>query len=191
MASSDIIIPSRRLIRIGDTESNRPNSESVNQKLGGGLNFILERLFIDEDFTIGGFFNPNSFDDGSSGIRYIEKDAEVSLYTLALRSSGTSGINAFNVAVYDNTGAFINNIFGSGANALQISGNSGTNVVVGRKDIDQITPSNILINTAGHTVQVGALNLSTIPAGSILVPFVVSNGNAAFNLHFKLRLKEI
>tara|TARA_R110000868_G_C10972634_1_gene770650 strand:+ start:30871 stop:31446 length:576 start_codon:yes stop_codon:yes gene_type:complete len=191
MASTDIITPSRRLIRIGDVESNRPNSESVNQKIGGGLNFILERLFIDEDFTIGGYFNNNAFDDGSAGIRYVEKDAKVALYHLALRSSGASGINSFNVAVYDSTGAFINNLFGSGANALQISGSNGTNVVVGRKDLDQVSPSNILINNGGHTVQVGALNLTTIPAGSMLVPFVVSNGSNAINLHFKLRLKEL
>ena len=190
MASTDLVIPSRRLIYIGDVESNRPNSESINQKLAGGLNFVLERLFYDEDITYNGFFNPNAFDNGVGGIRYIEKDADVAHYTLALRRAGSGGTSSFNVAVYDDQGAFINNLFGSGANALSISGNNGTNVLIGKKDVDTVSPSNILINNSGHTVYTGNLNLTTLAAGSILVPYIVSNATNAHNLHFRLRLKE-
>jgi len=190
MASTDIVVPSRRLIYIGDVESNRPNSESVNQKIAGGLNFVLERLFFDEDFTYQGFFNPNVFDDGMAGIRYIERDCDIAMYSLGLRRAGSGGTSSFNVAVYNDQGVFVNNIFGSGSNALSISGANGTNIVIGKKDVDTPSPSNILINTAGHTVYTGNVNLTTIPAGSILVPYIVSNATNAHNLHCKIRLKE-
>lgn len=196
MASTDLVTAARQELYIGDVESNRPNSEAINQKITGNINYILERLFFDEDFTIGGYFNNNSFDDGAAGIRYIEKDCYVSLYHLALQFTGVSGTNNFNVGVYDNTGAFVNNLFGSGGNALSISGNSGTRVLVGRRDVETVTPSNILINNAGHTVTTGVLNIGTpatgaLLAGYMLVPFVNSNGARALNLHFKLRCKEL
>lgn len=191
MASTDLVQPSKRLIYIGDVESNRPNSESINQKLAGGLNFALERLFFDEDFTVGGFFNSNTYDDGAAGIRYIEKDCDISSYQLAIRKTGTANTSAFNIAVYDNTGAFVNNLFGTGGNALSISGNNGTNVLIGKKGVDTVTPSNILINNAGHTVFNGNLNITSLLAGYMLVPFIVSNARDAYNLHFKMRLKEL
>lgn len=192
MASTDPVIETNETIFIGDIEANRPNSESINRKLAGNTNFVLNRLTKDEDFTIGGYFNANAVDDGSAGIRYIERNSEIVLYHLSMRSTGSSGTNSFNIAVYDSAGAFINNIFGAGGNALSVSGNSGTDVTVGRTDITT-SGSNVLnINTAGHTVQNGLIQLTNniIPAGSYLVPFVVSNGVNALNLHFKLRFKE-
>jgi len=192
MASTDLVTPSKREILIGDVESNRPNSEAVNQKLGGGLNWIYEKLYFDENFVVGGFFNEESdHNEGSSGIRYIENDSKVSAYQLAIRKTGSSGTSAFNIAIYDQTGAFVNNLFGTGGNAVSISGSNGTNVVIGKKGVDTVTPSNILINNGGHTVFNGTLNLTTLLAGYVLVPFVVSNAVSAYNLDFKLRLKEI
>jgi len=195
MASTDLVTPSRQQIFIGNVEANRPNSEAINQKLAGNINYILDRLVIDEDFTIGGYFNANSFDDGSAGIRYVEKQSVVSMYSLALRNSGVSGTSNFNIAIYDSAGGFINNLFGSGGNALSISGSNGTNVMAGKKDVDTVSPANIAINNGGHTLFYGNLNLGTnatpIPAGSILVPFIVSNASKALNLHFKMRMKEL
>jgi hypothetical protein len=192
MASTDLVTPAKRYVYIGDVESNRPNSASINQKISGGLNWIYDKLFFDEDFTVGGFFNEESDqNEGSAGIRYIENDCSIASYQLALRKAGTSSTSAFNVAVYDSAGSFVNNLFGTGGNALSISGNNGTNVVVGKKGLDTVTPSNILINNAGHTVFPGNLNLTTLLAGYVLVPFVVSNATNAYNLNFKLRLKEI
>lgn len=191
MASTDFITASPRKIRIGDTEANRPNSESINNKIGGSINFLIDRQAKDEDFVIPGYFNANDYDDGAAGIRYIERDADIDLYYMAIRDTGSSGTNSFNIAVYDNTGAFVNNLFGSGGNALQISGNNGQNVLAGRKDLTTVTPGNILINTAGHTIQQGNLQLTTLLAGYVLVPFIVSNGKTAINMQFKLRLKEL
>lgn len=195
MASTDKVVAANRPIFIGDVESNRPNSEAVNQKLAGNINFILDRLFFDVKFNIGGYFNANSFDNGSPGIEIIQNDCIISRYFLSLRKTGSSGTNAFNVAVYDSAGGFVNNLLGSGGAALSVSGSNGQDVIVGKNGLDTLTPSNILVNTSGHTVNNGTLNLGTeatpLLAGYVLVPFVVSNGASAINCNFSLRCKEI
>ena len=195
MASGDFITAANRKIRIGDVESNRPNSASVNEKIGGSLNFTLDRLFYDLKFSIGGYFRPNAYDDGSAGIEIIERDCTIDRYYMSIRSTGSSGTNSFNVAVYDSAGAFVNNLFGSGGNALSVTGSNGTNVIVGKTNIESGSPSNILVNTAGHTAFSGTLNLGTtvtpLLAGYVLVPYIVSNGVSALNLNFSTRIKEI
>ena len=177
MASGDFITAANRKIRIGDVESNRPNSASVNEKIGGSLNFVIDRLFYDFKFNFPGFFNANAYDDGYSGIEIIENDCIIDRYYMAIRSTGSSGTNSFNVAVYDSAGAFVNNLFGSGGNALSVTGSNGTNVIV------------------GHTAFSGTLNLGTtvtpLLAGYVLVPYIVSNGVSALNLNFSTRIKEI
>ncbi len=191
MASTDLVQAANRPIYIGDVESNRPNSESINQKLAGGLNFVLERLYLDMKFNFAGFFNSNNYDNGYAGIEVIANDCEISRYYVALYNTGSSGTSSFNVAVYDNTGAFVNNLFGSGGNALSVSGANGTNVIVGKNAVDTATPSNILINTAGHTVFTGNLNLTTLLAGYVLVPYITSSATRALNANFLLRCKEL
>lgn len=195
MASTDKITPANREILIGDVEANRPNSESVNRKIGGSINFVLEKLYLDMKFNSPGFFNPNAFDNGYAGIEVIESDCIVSRYILSLYKSGKSGTSSFNIAVYNSSGGFVNNLFGSGGNALSISGSNGTNVIVGKNGVDTATPSNFAVNTAGHTVFHGNLNLGTevspLLAGYVLVPFIVSNGDEAYNMNFSLRCKEL
>ena len=195
MASTDLVNPANRPLFIGDVESNRPNSESVNQKIAGSINFVLERLYLDMKFPMPGFFDANAYDNGYAGIEVIENDCIVSRYILALYKSGSSGTSSFNVAVYDNTGAYVNNLFGSGGNALSISGSNGTNVIIGKTQVDTASPQNFTVNTAGHSVFLGGLNLGTeanpLLAGYVLVPYIVSNANAAHNLNFSLRCKEI
>lgn len=186
-----LITEANRPIQVEDVEENRPNSTAVNRKIGGSLNFVLGRLFLDMKFNLPGFFNPNSFDDGASGIEVIEKACKISRYVMSIRSTGTSGTNSFNVAVYDNTGAFVGNLFGSGGNALSVTGSNGTNVIVGKNGVDTLTPTNILINTSGHTAFTGTLNITQLEAGYVLVPYIVSNGVKALNLNFSLRCKEV
>jgi len=191
MASTDLVQPANRPIYIGDVESNRPNSESINQKLAGNVNFVLERLYLDMKFPFTGYFRANRYDDGSPGIEIIEKDCVISRYFVSMHKSGSGGTNSFNVAVYDATGAFVNNLFGSGGNALAVSSSNGTNVVVGKNGVDTATPSNVLVNTAGHTFFTGTLNITTLLAGYVLVPFIVSSGDDALNGNFSLRCKEL
>lgn len=187
MASTDNIVSARQKIKIGDVETNRSNSESVNSKVGGSMNYLLDSLFFQEGFAFNGYFNANDFDDGVSGIRRISNDSDISEYYMSIRDTGSSGNNIFNVAVYDSAGSFVSNLFGAGANRLLVSGSAGTSVVVGR-DVENATTFST--NAGAHTVQFGTLSLTTLLAGYILVPFVEDNGVSARNLYFNLKLKE-
>jgi len=187
MASTDFIAAARQKIRVGDVEANRPSSEAVNNKISGSMNYLLDRVFFQEGFAVNGFFNNNSFDDGVSGVRRIANAADISEYYMSVRKSGVSGQTTFNVNVYDNTGAFVNTLFGSGANRILISGNSGANVLVGR---DVENASTFSTNTGGHTIQFGTLNLTTLLAGYVLEPFVEEGAPSGLNLYFNMKLKE-
>ena len=189
MAKTDLVTSARQLIYVGSIDENSPNSESINSILSGNINYILNRLFFDADFTLNGYFNANAFDNGVGGIKRIESDAKIDSYYLSLRSSGSSGTNNVNVAVYNSAGGFINNLFGTGGNALSISGSNGTNVLAGREGILS-TPSTFATNTGGHTVNYGNLNITEFLAGYVLVPFVVSNGTNAITANLSLRFKE-
>lgn len=192
MANTDKVTAAKRDMFVGDIKEQRPNSENVNAKLAGNIQFIIERLVNIDRIVIGGYFNANSFDDGAGGYIRIDNDCEVSSYHLAVRNSGTSGTNALNFRVYDNAGGFVNNLF---TTAPSISGNNGTDVVIGKTGVDTTTPSNFTTNGAGHTINHGtlALGISTarLLAGYILVPFVESNGVKALNINFTLKTKEI
>lgn len=195
MAKTDLVTEARRPIYIGDVEENNPNSESVNQKLAGNINFLLNRLAIPIDINVNGFFKAGTYDDGMGGIFRIENNAEIVSYYMSVRGTGSGSANQINCRIYDQNGAYVNTLFGTGTSQPSISGNGGTNVIVGKEKIDTGSPNNITVNTAGHTVQIGNLNLgiSVAPllAGYFLVPYIVANGNYAHNIQLSLRLKEI
>jgi hypothetical protein len=189
MAANDFVTSARQKLREGDIGVNRPNSEAVNNKQAGSVNFLIDRTFLNMKFNLSGFFNANAYDNGAAGIEYINSDCEVSSYFMAIRGTGSSGTNSFNIAVYDDLGAFVGNLFNAGGGALSVSGNNGTNVVIGKKGVDE-TPSNISVNTGGHSVTHGVLNITTLLAGYVLVPFVVSSGVGAIHLNFNLKCRE-
>jgi hypothetical protein len=195
MASSDIVTPARRLILIGDVEENRPNSEAVNEKIAGTVNYLLSSSLLKERFVFDGYFENNTFDEGVGGIVRLEGDSIIASYTMAVHKSGTANQSQMNIKIYDAAGAYVNDLFGSGVNQPSISGGSGTNVMVGKEKIDTTTPQDILLNTAGHIVQTGNLNIGTeaspLLAGYVLVPYIVDSGLGARNISIDLRIKEL
>lgn len=193
MANSDLVTPARRDIYVGDIKENRPNSENVNDKLAGNINFLLERLVLIEKFVFNGFYNnETAYDVGVGGISRLENQAVISSYNMAIRYTGVSSTTQFNVAVYNSNGGFINNLFST---PIEISANGGNNVVIGKDGVDTNTPTNFQINNSGHSIDHGtlAVGTTTVPleAGCFLVPFIVNNGNKAYNLAFSMKLKEI
>ena len=191
MAAGDFVTSARQKIRQGDVAQGRANSEAVQQKISGNINFILDRAFYEEKFVMNGFFTAGNFDDGVGGIRRIMNDVEISSYYMSVFYTGNGGSNIFNCAIYDSAGAFVNNLFGSGANRIIIGGQNKNRVVLGRDAIDTVSPTTFETNTTGVTIQYGNLNVTTLLAGWILVPFVEGNGVNARNLVFNMRLKEI
>jgi hypothetical protein len=109
------------------------------------------------------------------------------LIIFSIGDSGSSGSNTINFDIYDDGGNYVNTLFGSGANRCLISGANGSNVIVGQNLIDLSTRA---INTAGHTIQYGVLNLTTIPAGYYLVPYVESFSISARSIRMNIRLRE-
>ena len=187
MAISPFISPSSQQIRIKDVQSGKPVSEAVARKLGSSINYLIQRSFNEINLRYDGYFS-NSNLYKSAPIR-IPNAADVTYYALSIGDTGNGGLdlNAFNFEVYDASGAFVNNLFGSGANQLTISGNNGSDVIIGRDVTNALVFD---VNTAGHTFQYGNLNLTTLQAGYYIVPFVESFATSARSLNFTLRLQE-
>jgi len=191
MASTDIITSAKRDIFVGDIEENRPNSEAVNLKIAGNVQYLIERVVLQERFVFPMYFNSaTNFDNGLGGIAYIATDCEIREYYMAIQYAGSAGESRFNAAVYDNTGAFVNNLFGATTSGLTLSGNGGSRIVVGRKNVTT-TNDAFNVGTAGHTFQNGILNLTTLLAGYVVVPFIEGNATRARSLTFAMKLEEI
>lgn len=188
MAATDTVVPAKQTFFVGDISYRRAVSEGILSKFASAINYIMNRIYIQEKIICSGFFNSNTFDDGYGGIIRVRRDSEINEYYMYVDDSGTSGNNQFNVAVYNSAGSFLGNLFVD--NSLSISANSGSNAMVGREDINT-TPSNIDFNTAGHTVSFGTLNFTQLDAGYVLVPFIEDNGLSANNLTFNLKMQEL
>lgn len=184
MAASDFVISAKQKIREGSVGNNRPNSEAVNQEISGSLNALIDSDFYTIDTQYSGYFS-NSRLFKAAPYR-IEKDSDLIWYQMSLEDCGNSGSNVFNVAIYDDTGAFVNNLFGSGANRCLISNNNADRCLITR-DIDNGTTDS---TNATGTVQFGNTNLTTFQAGYILVPFVESFATAARSIRFTMKIRE-
>lgn len=186
MAASDEIIGSISKMLEGDVGNNRPNSEAVNQKISANINKLIEAIPTDLVITHHGYFSNSSL--FKSAPYRIKSDVDIAYYSMGVLDSGNSGNTTFNVAIYDNSGAFVNNLFGATTERLLISGNNGLNVIVGR-DVDNA--SVFAVNDTGHTIQYGTLNVTSFTAGQILVPFIEGFATSARSLTFNLKLREV
>tara|TARA_R110000850_G_scaffold19160_3_gene58485 strand:+ start:271 stop:840 length:570 start_codon:yes stop_codon:yes gene_type:complete len=188
MAASDPILPVRRTFFEGDVAYRRAVSEGLLRKFAESSNYIVDKLYLQEKFAINGFFNANSFDNGVGGSIYIENDSDIEQYYLSIANTGSSGTSSFNCRVYDATGVYVSDLFTS--STLTISGDNGTTVIVGKKDLTT-TPTTFDNGRAGgHTISNGTLNITTLLAGYTVEPFIETNGVAAFNLMFNMKLQE-
>lgn len=185
MAAGDFVISSKRKVREGEVGANRPVSEAVAQVISGSINGLIDSSFFNIDIHYQGYFSTSSLFN-QAPIR-IENDCDIVQYALSIQASGSGTANGINFRIEDDSGAFVNNLFGSGADRCFISGNSGTDVLIGR-DLDNA--QDFATNEAGHTIQYGNLNLTTLQAGYILRPFVENYSTFARSMRFRMRLRE-
>ncbi len=185
MSNSDFVISSRQRIREGDVAANRPNSEAINQRIAGAINSLIDTSFLNYNIRHDGHIQPTPFFE-SAPIRITGRSTVV-YYDMSLGFSGNSGETSFNFKVYDDTGAFINNLFGSGIDRVMIDGSNLERVVIGRDLDNSIAFNNGL--TVGN-FQHGNLNLNILESGWIIVPFVEGNSIGARSLGFNLRIRE-
>jgi hypothetical protein len=99
-----------------------------------------------------------------------------------------SGNNCLNFRVYDENGAFINNLFGSGANRILFNAANKNRIIVGY-DLDRDEP--IAVNLTGSTFQYGNLQLTTLNAGWSLVPFIENSTMDSQDKRIEVRLREL
>lgn len=189
MALSDFVTSAIEKIRNGDILNNRPNSEALMALMSANINFLIDKGFYDEDFTMNGYFNANDFDNGVGGIKQVRFDSEVLEYQFSMRNNGSSGNNIFNVEIRDDDGSLIGNLFGSGGDRLLMPANNRTNVLIGKDVKNGNIPIAANIGTA--TPQYGGLNYTTLQKGWLLIPFIEANGVKALHANFKLRLRGI
>lgn len=190
MANNDNVIASPRKILQGDVAQDRPNSESVMNKFGGSINYLLDRSIFFEDFVFNGYFSPeiSGARDGYGGIRRIAKQSEILGYYFVINKAGTSGDTAINFKLDDLDG-FTSTIFDTSAlNLPQISGGTNDIVCIGR---DLITSTTIEQNPNGNSVQFGTLNSTIIEANNLIIPSIVSRATKAQDAFFRLILREI
>ena len=185
MASQDFIISAKNKLREGDTGNGRPNSEAVQGKIGGSINALIDSTILPIDCMWPGYYSSSNLFT-LAPIR-IEKLTDIIYYRMSVAYSGTSSTNGINMAVYDDAGAFVNNLFGAGGAAIRISGNSGNNVLL---SYDVVNSSGATTNAGGHTIQFGTLNLTTLQPGYILVPSIEAFGSGARSIRFVMHMRE-
>jgi hypothetical protein len=179
MANQDLVPASREYFRIGDISYKRSNTEALLRKVGAAINYINDRFYHVRDFSMYGFFFANSFNN------YLQKyhipyKCEVIAWTMTVGHTVNTGNNSINFKVYDDTGAFIGNLFGT---APIVNQNAVTQATVG-KDVDAV---DIIQNTASG-YNVGSLSISTLEKNYSMVPFIVSNAVGSFNISVSLSM---
>ena len=187
MAAGDFVVSAKRKLREGDVGANRPVSEGVTSAIAGSVNSLIDSSFYVVEANWVGYVGATRLFN-QAPIR-IENDSDIIQYSFSVHYSGNTGAN-FNVVnfnVYDDTGSFVNTLFGAGADRCLISGAPGTDVLVGR-DLDN--SQTFQTNTAGHTIQFGNLNITTLQAGYILRPFIQTAAPGARGMRFSMRLRE-
>lgn len=182
MSDSDFVTSSTQKIRVGEVSANRPNSEAINQKIAGTVNALVDaREKVIEINHPGYFSNNNIFRDAP--IR-ITNTSEISRYELSVLDSGSSGETTINFFVYDDTSSYVGNLFFTDPMGITANNNS---CLVGY-DVD--AASSYTFELAAHTTDPGTLNITTLEAGYVLLPFVQSFATSARSLRFRLYLRE-
>ena len=183
MADSDFVVSSKRKIREGEVAANKANSEAVNQVLAGNINSL-----IDGEYKVIEYFQPGYFSSSilyQAAPIYIPITTEIIRYELSVLDSGSSGTSRINFAVYDDSFAFIDNIFSTG-DEPSITGANGTCLI----GTDLISLSDYKIQNVAHTTDNGTVSLSTLQGGYILIPRITSFSTSARSIRLKLYTRE-
>lgn len=179
MANTDIVTPAKETFYVGDISYKRANSEALMRKVGAAINYINDRFYHVRDFQMHGFFFANTYNNYLQKF-HIPYKVEVRAWTMSVGHTVNTGSNSINFRVYDDTGAFISNLFGT---APVINQSGVTRATVG-KDVDGV---DIIQNTASG-YNVGSLSITELEKNYSLVPFIVSNAVGSFTISVSLTM---
>jgi hypothetical protein len=172
---------SRNIIQVEEVQYKASVSEATFTRIGASINFIIDRIYDHIYFEWSGFYRTHSNIEGMGGMRYIEKDLDISSYVLSNHIGGSSGTSSVNFRVYDETNTLLGDLFSTEPSIASSVGNRG---VIGR-DVENATDIN-----AGAGKVVGSLNYTQLDAGWRIVPVLTANQEGAQNLFFDLKVKE-
>lgn len=180
------IISAANKIQVEETDFNSPASENLLSRIGGSLNYALDRnarwLVLDG----AGWHRLTQLSD-LQAYHYITRNCKINEYVLTNSKNGSGGAIRVNAKVYDDNQVFLNNLFSVAPEIDSAIATAGTDspYAVGRKveegaDIE-----------AGTNKVVGTLNFTELEAGYRIRFFLeeVMTDGAGFG--FGLRLREI
>jgi len=186
MSNSSFVTSAKVKIRQGDVNADKPNSSAVNRKLSASINGLIDSAFYKVEANWSGYAVANSFADQAP--IFIYRQCSIIGYYMSIGKTIAAGNNCLNFRVYDENGAFINNLFGSGANRLLFNAANKNRIIVGY-DLDRDEP--ISVNLTGSTFQYGNLQLTTLNAGWSLVPFIENSTIDSQDKRIEVRLREL
>lgn len=175
------ITPSPNKIFVEETDVKSAISEATMQRMGGSINYIIDKVFDRLFFEWGQVPRVTTYSTGLQGLRYIYSDATIARYVLTTFTAGSSGSNAVNFDVYDETNTLLGDLFSV---PPSLGNGAGDKAIVGR---DVINSTDIL---AGASKVVGTLNFTTLNAGWYIVPKITSAQVDSRHMFFELVLKE-
>lgn len=173
---------SRNIIQIEETKYKASVSEATMQRIGASINFIVDKIYDRMYFEWGQVPRVTTYSDGLQGIRYIFQTVEVSRYILTTYTAGTSGNNAVNFSVYDETNTLLGDLFST---PPSIGSGAGNRAIVG-KDVEN--SQDIL---AGASKVVGILNYTQLDAGWYIIPKITSAQVDSRHMFFELVVKGV
>jgi hypothetical protein len=173
---------SRNLIQVEEVKYKASVSEATFQRMGASINFIINRIYDRLFFEWSQVPRVTTYGTGINGLRYIYRESTISWYVMSIVTAGSSGSNALNFDVYNESNVLLGDLFST---PPSIASGAGNRAVVGR-DVDNST--DIL---SGPNKTVGVLNYTTLNAGWSIVPKLTSAQVDSRHLFFELILKEV
>ena len=179
------LVPEQVVIYQEDVDFNSPNSEAVMTKIAKSALYAQEVTEYTQTHNFTGFFRGNSFSDNAE--RYvITKRSRINRYIMNIGTTSSGVANSLNAKIYDETGAFVNNLFGVAPSILAPS--SRVNTYIGR---DVLNASTISGNLSGLTTNFGTLNVTILEEGWVVVGDIISNAPLALNANLQLTLQRL
>lgn len=172
-------------IFIEDVDFNSPNSESAMSKVAKAALYAQDVTEYTRDHIFNGYFRATTHANNAESF-VITKRSEITRYVMGIGTTGSSVANSLNAKIYDETGAFVNNLFNTAPSVLTPS--SKSNSFIGR-DLSNVTT--ISGNLSGATTNFGTLNVTILEEGWVVVGTIVSNASNALNANLQITLQRL
>ena len=182
------LIGSKQIIYQEDIDFGSTNSESINTKVSKAALYAQDVTEYPVQFKYGGYFE-NSVDTTGAERFVVTKRSTINRYMLSLGETGTSTESAINVKVYDEDGAFINDLFTSTFEPSILTPSNESNAFCGKDIVNTIDYESG--NLASGTVDNGTINITTLEVGYQLIGEVISRASGAKHADFTLILQRL